>query len=492
MISMPGTTDGVLPAPEKLEDFPASRSFRDPDGFTFSLDRHFLRAVRRDAYHSLTEFLATPLARSWIEEGRFIQTATDFPETSSGLLSLASAIEGHHVVEHERIPFPSYPEEWAPEMLHAAGRLTLDLAQEALAEGFGLKDATPYNVLFRGPKPVLVDVLSVERRDPTDVVWRAYAQFVRTFLLPLAADRARLRTTHQAFTTSREGIEPDELFTSLSFWQKISRTWFGLVSLPVWLSGRETASLYRQRNLDDPEAARFILRRLLTSLQHKLARLAPRENRPSPWSGYLVSASPYRPEHLDAKMLFVQAALQEAAPSRVLDVGCNTGKFSELAARCGTVNEVVAIDSDAVAVGALWRRAVAGSLNILPLVVDFARPTPATGWKNQETTAFLDRAHGHFDAVMFLAVLHHLLISSRIPLNEILTLAAGLTTKWLIVEWVEPEDAMFQRLVRGRDSLYGHLTSSFFETCAQEHFVIARRHPIAGAHRVLYLLRKRA
>ena len=54
------------------------------------------------------------------------------------------------VWEHERIPFPSFPYEWPPEMLEAAGSLTLDLAEAALEEGFGLKDATPYNVLFRG------------------------------------------------------------------------------------------------------------------------------------------------------------------------------------------------------------------------------------------------------------------------------------------------------------------------------------------------------
>jgi hypothetical protein len=30
----------------------------------------------------------------------------------------------------------------------------------SLREGFGLKDATPYNVLFRGAQPVFVDLLS--------------------------------------------------------------------------------------------------------------------------------------------------------------------------------------------------------------------------------------------------------------------------------------------------------------------------------------------
>ena len=38
--------------------------------------------------------------------------------------------------EHEKIPFPSFPHEWPPEMLWAAGKLTLEIARAALAEGF--------------------------------------------------------------------------------------------------------------------------------------------------------------------------------------------------------------------------------------------------------------------------------------------------------------------------------------------------------------------
>ena len=38
------------------------------------------------------------------------------------------------LVEHERIPFPSYPYEWPAEMLHAAGVLTLNLARDLRRE----------------------------------------------------------------------------------------------------------------------------------------------------------------------------------------------------------------------------------------------------------------------------------------------------------------------------------------------------------------------
>ena len=97
-------------------------------------------------------------------------------------------------------------------MLHAAASLTLDLAEAALEEGFGLKDATPYNVLFRGAQPVFVDVLSFERRDPAGSNLAGYGQFVRTFLLPLAAHRYFGLPVDRILSGQRDGIEPETIY----------------------------------------------------------------------------------------------------------------------------------------------------------------------------------------------------------------------------------------------------------------------------------------
>lgn len=472
-----------------------AKSFRDPDGFLFSAGGRLFRAIRRPAFETLNAFLETPVARKWQDSGRFVGTRALPDEERAALLQqpelqpFADSLADHAIVEHERIAFPSFPEEWPPEILYAAGELTLDLAEEVLDVGSILKDASPYNVLLRGSKPVFIDVLSVDPRDPQDVVWRPYSQFVRTFLLPLAVDRRGLRPAHQIFSVSREGLEPADVYTALSRSSRLAQPWLSLVSAPVWFSGRARNEVYRAQQGGDPERATFIQKRLLRGLRSKLKKLAPRARRESTWSGYLETERPYEENQLQIKMSFVEAALRTAKPARVLDVGCNTGRFSELAARNGA--DVVAIDGDPGVVGTVWRNADSQSLSILPLVVNFSRPTPATGWRNRECASFLDRARGNFDAVMMLAVLHHLLITDRVPLGEILRLASDLTTGWLIVEWIEPEDRMFQRLLRGRDALYAHLRSGYFESCAAEYFDVVERKPVDGSHRILYLMKKR-
>ena len=128
---------------------------------------------------------------------------------------------------------------------------------------------------------------------------------------------------------------------------------------------------------------------------------------------------------------------------------------------------------------------------ILPLVVDFARPTPAVGWRCAEQTSFPDRANGFFDSVAMLAVVHHLLVTDQIPLAEIFDAAAQLTRRWLLVEYVGPSDPMFQRLLRGRGELYRWFHRTAFEQHAARRFETVFSREIPGADRCLYLLRRR-
>ncbi len=112
---------------------------------------------------------------------------------------------------------------------------------------------------------------------------------------------------------------------------------------------------------------------------------------------------------------------------------------------------------------------------ILPLCVDLAHPTPAAGWENREYASFLSRCAGHFDTVMMLAVLHHLLLRNQIPLDRIAVLCSNLTTRHLILEWVPASDPKFQELLRGRDAIYGHITEAAFREEFAVYFTFRRR-----------------
>ncbi len=391
------------------------------------------------------------------------------------------------VLEHERIAFRSYPYEWCPEMLHAAAELTLRLGQDCLDDGYSLKDATPYNVLFRGAKPVFVDALSFEPRRPGDATWTPYAQFLRTFLLPLLVNQHFGLQPGSTLLTQRDGLEPEAVYRLCSWLQRLTPPFLSTVSLPTWMGRKEVAaSAYGPKDVD-PERAAFVLKGLLRGLATSLAKAAPKTVQ-SRWSGYLGSTALYDEAQFQIKEAFVREALDEIGPRWVLDVGCNEGHFSALAAKAKA--SVVAIDSDATVVGHTWRKAIAEDLDILPLVVDLGRPTPATGWRNEEAPAFLERARGRFDLVLGLAVLHHMLVTERIPLGAILDQFAEMSSKYVLLEFVSPEDPMFQRIVRGRAELYRHLNRACFEAELKSRFTVVRAVRVDGLDRWLYLLRK--
>ena len=472
-------------------------SLRDPSGNLLIVDERIIRIVNRHGLPDLNAFLHSTASQSFVESSELVGTnfldRTELAEVleNEEASSLFNQSAGAMIVEHERVPFQSFPYEWPAEMLHAAAALTLNLAEKLLDEGFGLKDASPYNVLFRGPRPVFIDLLSFEQRDPRDPTWLPYAQFVRTFLLPLLVNQRFHLGLNQLLTTHRDGIEPEEVVRLCGRLQKFRSPFLTLATIPARLAARhatDDATIYQQKILDDPAKARFIFRRVLKSVRRKLEQVAPRAGKHSGWSNY-TEHNQYTADYLPLKQRFVEDVLAYYRPEKVLDVGCNTGDFSAQAARSGA--SVVAIDYDPVVVGELWRKASANDLDILPLVVNLARPTPGIGWRNQECPSFLERARGHFNAVLMLAVIHHLLVSERIPLAEILNLAAELTTDVLVIEFISPADPMFRRISRGRDHLFQDLTQASFETACRKRFEIVRSERLDKTERWLYLMRKK-
>jgi SAM-dependent methyltransferase len=489
----------MLPA----SDTALAASFRDPSGRLFKVGERIIRVVSDDqGARDLEAFLASKLAAQATADRSLVKTTILDASEVSSLLARAeiARIIGDStprlVLEHERVEPASYPYEWAPEMLHRAGQLTLELAEQALAEGFGLKDATPYNVLFNGNRAVFVDLLSFEKRDPLDPTWLPYAQFIRTFLMPLMANKELGLSLAQTLGTHRDGIEPQEMYRLLGGFKRFFGPGLTLVSIPTWLGGKEASTsaqdsgkLYEKKKSDSPEKARFIVESILKSLRKSLDTLAPKSAKDSKWSDYMESNNNYTNEHAKAKDAFVAEALEASQSKRVLDVGCNTGTFSLMAAKRGA--RVVALDYDPVVVGEVWRRACTEDQSILPLAVNLAWPTPAVGWRNREHAGFLERARGRFDCVMMLAVIHHMMVSERIPLPDILELAAELTTDLLIIELVAPQDSMFKRISRGREHLFEGLDHKVFEAIAARHFDIVKVQHVEGTARWLYAMKKR-
>src|ERR671937_893710 len=280
-------------------------SFRDPEARVVYSDAG--EVLRELSPRGLEDWEALKRARFFrraLDEGRIVGTE----EISPGLL------------RHERVLFVSYPYEWPFEMLREAALLQLGLLDEALGEGFVLKDGTPYNVQWRGTKPVFVDVGSFERLREGEP-WAGYRQFCTLFLYPLLLQAYRGIAPQPWLRGSLDGIEPSEARALLPRWRR------GVLTHVVLHDRLEAKNADRSGEVRAELKASGFRKELIQAnvrrLKKLVERLQPKRGR-STWADYR-EAAPYEPEDAERKERFVR----EAGPARLAwDLGCNDGRLS--------------------------------------------------------------------------------------------------------------------------------------------------------------------
>ncbi len=460
-------------------------SFRDPSGFVYHFNGHVYRAIDGECAARFCDLEHTGLLAQLVETAGLIPTRL-LERTEPACRALHRRVP--HIdafLEHEKVPFVSYPYEWSTAMLADAATRCLDLQLLLMQHGHSLKDASAYNIQFVKGQPVFIDVPSIEtvrRRD----VWMALDQFCRMFLYPLLLDRHRKGGPAGYYLEHLDGMNLEDVYRRFGLWRALRpRLWLDVLlpyQLQRFASAKDTA-INARAHVDraDTKALAWNLSRLKTKVQS----LGRRSGAASHWIDY-ANANTYDSDEAQRKGAFIDTFLQERPPRRILDLGCNTGRYTELAARRGV--SVVAVDSDQACIDHLYRRTHAHGWDVTPLVMNIANPSPGIGFRNIERASFMDRAS--FDCVFALALLHHLLVTSRLPLGSIVDLLADLTDAHLIVEFIDPRDEMFVSLLAARENLYEDLNlERYFNAFATRFDLIAQTR--ITEHRTLVTLRKK-
>jgi ribosomal protein L11 methylase PrmA len=426
-------------------------SYRDRKGHVFTSGDRILRSVGSAAAEVQRAFVASEVCARLMSSGRLIGTriAPDDP----ALLGIPGAAL---LLEHERVPFVSYPYEWPFAALRAAALLHLDVHLELLDAGYTLSDASAYNIQFRGSVPVFIDVLSVEPYLEGGY-WAGHRQFCDQFLSPLLFS-ARFGVPYNAiYRGALEGFSTTDLAPLLRVRDKLSLQTFLNVVLPARF---EVAARRGQVRAPGITARRPLpksaLRALLDGLRRWIRRLKP-PSRHSDWTAY-AARNTYRDEEREAKRDFVAGAVRAVAPRAVIDLGCNTGDYAAVALAAGA-RSVVGAEADPPTAHLAFLRAQDERLEFLPLVQDAANPSPAQGWRGAERASFADRAN--FDFLVALAVEHHLAIGRNIPLDQVVRWLVGLAPRG-VIEFVQKTDSTVRRMLSLREDVFADYTEENF------------------------------
>jgi ribosomal protein L11 methylase PrmA len=450
-------------------------SFRDPCGRVYTQNGSVFRTVNA-AYRPHYERLqSSGLLRTLSDKGWMLPFEED---------PVARVTSAWKTLRVRRIPFISFPYEWSFSQLKAAALLTLDIQAAALEKGMTLKDASAYNVQFEGTSPICIDTLSLEILEE-GAPWVAYAQFCRHFLAPLILAAKVHLGAPLMLRDHIDGVPLDIASAMLPL-----RTH---VSPAIQLHIHAHARMQRRHadGRDSADKARGLrvsaatLRRLVESLRALVDDLElPRTS--TNWSDY-YSDTNYSKEAFDAKREHVAALVERVAPASILDVGANTGAFSRLASDRAAL--VIAADMDPLAVERHYQSLVTTKAErVLPLVLDLANPSPGVGWHNEERPSFLERCD--VDAVLALALIHHLCIGNNVPLDMTARLFAALG-RHVVLEFVPREDSQVQRMLATRRDIFAGYTLDALLAAYNEHFTLLDRRHIPGSSRTLLLFARK-
>ncbi len=453
-------------------------SFRDPSGFLYTRDGTLYRQVNRSYAPAYDLLITSGLYDSLTAAGLIIpHKEVDVPPAEPEL--------AYKTLQPEPVTFISYPYEWCFSQLKDAALTTLAIQKRALDAGLTLKDSSAYNIQFHKGRPVLIDTLSFDLYNEGEP-WDAYRQFCQHFLAPLALMSLVDIRLSQLLRVYVDGIPLDLASRLLPGRTRLN---FGLLShIHLHASAqRRYAGKSVEQAVSTRRMSRISFLGLIDGLESAVRKLSWKPTG-TEWGDYYPATSQhYSDEALEHKRQLVADYLTRLEPATVWDLGANTGLFSRIASDRGI--PTVAFDIDPAAVELNYQQCVAQKeSSLLPLLLDLTNPSPNLGWHNRERMSFY--ARGPVDAILALALVHHLAIANNVPLTRLATFFRDLS-RALIIEFVPKEDPQVQRLLASRADIFPDYTTAGFEAAFSHLFWIRASEAINGTSRRLYFMEAR-
>jgi SAM-dependent methyltransferase len=425
-------------------------SFADPRLRLFQWNKQIYRGISTESVALFTPLFQNGLIQSLTKQGLLIE---------SELTPLK--IDGYEVVvRHRRIDFISYPNEWCTAMFKHAVLTLIELAIELAEHGLTLKDAHPWNLLIDIDtyKPVFIDFGSITPIDNS--VWCAYDEFCRFCLYPLilmvhgqeqiarllmCEDSGVLKPDLLKLVGSSALVLPglnQSLVNRLKFLlqqrlpglniQRIKNALDSMQLLPKQSQSIQICSDLSE-NTKQESHLNFLknIKREVDSVVLPLFQTQPLD---TCFEKSCLSFS--LQDGWTVKQRNLHKVLTKLRPASVLDIGCHTGWYSKLAALTGS--KVVSLDIDQSCITQLYYDACNDKLPILPLVMDFTKPTPSRGLAEHWAIAATERLQ--CDLVLALGLLHHIVLKRPLNFEQIVEGIALFSKRWAIVEFVPCED----------------------------------------------------
>jgi SAM-dependent methyltransferase len=459
----------------------------DPRCEVFVRGDRVLRAIRPAYATFYRDLLETPVIQELQAAGLLIGTKLS-----------SEQIEGYPLVlEHPRLWPLSFPFEWPPTLFQIASAAVLELNARLMRHGLCTVDGHPWNILFNGTKPVFVDFTSIIPL-PKDGLWAEGLEFYRTSMSGLRLMQKGYATAARAMLREvRKGPDATLANSVVLHGQRFDRLPRGVRELRKGAAviGHYAGKLFRRAKTGAHAAMTADgVKDLLQEV--KSMPVSPETEM---WSNYydgrsdvgfydgtkasldeLIAKSP--------KYAAVARILERLRPATVLDIACNRGPYSQMAAGLGA--KVVGVDTDEAALDAMVRDTQRLGTTVTPLWCNIVTPAEAIGFRRRPFPHVSERFHSEF--VLCLALVHHLVLKGfRLSFAHVAEMLADFTAKDLLVEFVPVEDRAVSDYVATRDAAFRESIADYtlenFKAALSAHFATIEEIPSFPETRVLLL-----
>jgi hypothetical protein len=386
-----------------------------------------------------------------------------------------------------QIAFQSYPFEWSYGQWRKAIFTYLKINEIALQYGMILKDATPFNFFIEQGKAILLDTSSFIFFNEGDQ-WIAYRQFCSEFLGPLALMHYNGEKWSRISITQLRGFPLDFVSKHLPI-----KSWLNLSCLlHIHFHSkfsREAGTKLKLEKISitgkgfSKEKVRSLISLLISTVK-KWKNPYPYEDH---WANYYekdINSSVY----LKHKEEIISHWLEKIKPTRVLDLGANTGHFSLLASQFTC--QVIAIEDAETCVDKIDQAAKKhGIKNIIALKNNLAEPTPNIGALRDEFGSIYKRAKSPM--VLGLALTHHLHIKNQLSFEQIISMFAELSEMYTIIEFIPSSDNKVKLLNSTRFLDLSTYSEEEFKNSIELRFKIEEIIQLNGTERKLYIAKKK-
>lgn len=449
-------------------------SFKDHLGRVFKLNNRVFRTLSEEGKINFEKLVSSGLYEKLLK-CNFIEETTLLELNSSDLFS---NLDTNAILEHKPISHISYSYEWPFELLKRAALFHLNLHLECLKNDFTIIDGNTFNVQFDGVRPIMIDTPSIipyEENKP----WLGYAQFCEQFLCPLVLS-ADINIPYNSWLMgSFNGIPLENVSKILPIRSKFNLNKYLHIVLHSKL--KKKYSSYDKPIKTNNRSNKKNTENLLNSLKNLILSLKSNSLKDTEWKNY-ENPNHYNNIEMNQKIKFISQSVTKFKPRIVWDIGCNSGQFSEIALNHGA-KYAVGFDSDLGALDLAVSRASKKSLNFLPLYLDILNPTPNLGWNQKERMGLNERKSA--DMIMALAIIHHLVFSGGVPLQNVINWIVS-SAKYGVIEFISKEDPMVKKLLTNRRDFFDDYNEKAFEQNLKNVARIISKTIINNGDRVLF------